>query len=141
MNMDERWFYGETILNVLSRVVSKYDGVYTTLCETKKDIKRRLIFMMNVKKLPKSLIAISLALSVMLGVGGIATAFAAQAAAGTGGNKDQTTAVTAPNTSPQALAQKMDKEHQKQWDKKFKELQLKGLVDNINIPPVQETTK
>lgn len=48
MNQDERQFYGETILNILCRVVNKHSGLYATLAESKKGIEKRLEAMMNV---------------------------------------------------------------------------------------------
>lgn len=66
MDMEERRFYGETILNVLCRVVNQHSGVYATLAESKKGIERRLTHMMNVKKNPKRIILISLVAAVIL---------------------------------------------------------------------------
>lgn len=80
MSIEERRFYGKTILNILNRVISKQRGFCTTLCGTKKDMERRLTYMMNVKKLPKSLSVISLALLMILGAGGMGTSYIAQAA-------------------------------------------------------------
>ena len=39
MNREERQFYGETILNVLCRVVNQHSGMYATLAESKKELK------------------------------------------------------------------------------------------------------
>lgn len=66
MNMEERQFYGETILNVLCRVVNQHSGVYATLVESKKGIKERLIHMMSVKKAKKRIILISIAIALLL---------------------------------------------------------------------------
>lgn len=74
MNMEERRFYGETILNVLCRVVSQHSGVYTTLAESKKGIERRLTHMMNFKKVTKRIAIISVVAAITLGISGCTTA-------------------------------------------------------------------
>lgn len=74
MNMKERQFYGETILNVLCRVVNQHSGMYATLAESKKGIERRLTHIMNVKNNSKRIIIISFAIAVTLCLTGFAMA-------------------------------------------------------------------
>ena len=74
MNMEERRFYGETILNVLSRVVNQHSGMYATLAESKKGIEKRLTHMMNVKNTSKRIVIISFVIAVALCLAGFATA-------------------------------------------------------------------
>ncbi len=76
MNMEERQFYGETILNVLSRVVNQHSGMYATLAESKKGIERRLTHMMNVKNTSKRIVIISFAITAALCFTGFAMASA-----------------------------------------------------------------
>jgi len=66
MNMEERQFYGETILNVLCRVVNQHSGIYATLAESKKGIERRLTHMMNVKNTSKRIVIISFVIAATL---------------------------------------------------------------------------
>lgn len=70
MNEQKRHFYGETILNVLSRAVNKSNSVHVTLCENKKGIERRLTFMLKSKNVPKKFTAISTALALILSLSG-----------------------------------------------------------------------
>ncbi|MEL7624479.1 MAG: M23/M56 family metallopeptidase [Clostridiales bacterium] len=74
MNMEERQFYGETILNVLSRVVNQHSGMYATLAESKKGIERRLTHMMNVKNTSKRVVIISFVIAATLCCTGFAMA-------------------------------------------------------------------
>ncbi len=74
MNMEERQFYGETILNVLCRVINQHSGMYATLAESKKGIKRRLTHMMNVKNTSKRIVIISFAMAATLCLIGLAMA-------------------------------------------------------------------
>lgn len=74
MNMEERQFYGETILNVLYRVVNQHSGMYATLAESKKGIERRLIHMMNVKNTSKRIVIISFVIAAALCLTGFAVA-------------------------------------------------------------------
>lgn len=74
MNMKERQFYGETILNVLCRVVNQHSGIYATLAESKKGIERRLTHMMNVKNNSKRIIIISFVIAAILCLTGFAIA-------------------------------------------------------------------
>lgn len=81
MSREERQFYGETILNVLCRVVDQYSGVYATLAESKKGIERRLTHMMNVKKQSKWMILMSRVTAVILCLIGFTTAAVSMAVA------------------------------------------------------------
>lgn len=74
MNMEERHFYGETILNVLCRVVNQHSGMYATLADSKKGFERRLKHMMNVKNTSKRIVIISFAIAAILCLTGFATA-------------------------------------------------------------------
>lgn len=74
MNMEERQFYGETILNVLCRVVNQHSGMYATLAESKKGIERRLTHMMNVKNTSKRIVIISFVIAATLCFTGFAMA-------------------------------------------------------------------
>jgi beta-lactamase regulating signal transducer with metallopeptidase domain len=74
MNMEERQFYGETILNVLCRVINQHSGIYATLAESKKGIERRLTHMMNVKNISKRMIIFSFVIAATLCIMGFAMA-------------------------------------------------------------------
>ncbi len=74
MNREERQFYGETILNVLCRVVNQHSGMYATLAESKKGIERRLTHMMNVKNTSKKIVIISFVIAAILCLIGFAMA-------------------------------------------------------------------
>lgn len=60
MSIEERRFYGETILNLLDRIANNQISIYTTLCKTRKSVKRRLELIMKKKKYSKKIIAISI---------------------------------------------------------------------------------
>ncbi|MCL2226078.1 MAG: M56 family metallopeptidase, partial [Oscillospiraceae bacterium] len=70
-DFEQRKLYGETILSVLEHRLARKNVVCIIgLCSSKKAIKRRLNNMMNVKKVKKSIIALSLAVSALVvGVG------------------------------------------------------------------------
>lgn len=74
MNREERQFYGETILNVLCRVIHQHSGMYATLAESKKGMERRLTHMMNVKNTSKPIVIISFMIAAALCFTGFATA-------------------------------------------------------------------
>jgi len=74
MNMEERQFYGETILNVLCRVINQHSGIYTTLAESKKGIERRLTHMMNVKNISKRMTIFSFVIAATLCIMGFTVA-------------------------------------------------------------------
>lgn len=74
MNMEERQFYGETILNVLCRVINQHSGIYATLAESKKGIERRLTHMMNVKNISKRMIIFSFVIAATLCIMGFTVA-------------------------------------------------------------------
>ncbi|WP_127489506.1 M56 family metallopeptidase [Paenibacillus ehimensis] len=81
MDMENRRFYGETLLSMLEFGVRQRSVVFTShLCNPKKEMKRRLLSLMNVRKTNKSLIMLSLAATIaMFGSGGFA-AYAARSA-------------------------------------------------------------
>lgn len=66
MDMEERHFYGEIILNMMSWGVNRKAGIYTTLCDSKKGIERRLLMIMNNRKISKGMVAISMGLGLSL---------------------------------------------------------------------------
>jgi len=77
MDTQNRRFYGETILQVLQHSTiqrSLVDNVVfaTNLCNSKKNFKRRLISMMNTKKMKKSIVALALATGLLVVGGGFA---------------------------------------------------------------------
>ena len=75
MSIKERHCYGETILNVLSRVINKQEGLYSNLCESEKGIKRRLTLIMKKKDFSKKTIAISIAILIVVCMIGSALAY------------------------------------------------------------------
>jgi len=75
MDAGSRKFYGETILQVLRHSTAQIGLVgnvafATNLCNSKKKFKRRLINMMNTKKMKKSVVALALAAGVLVVGGG-----------------------------------------------------------------------
>ncbi|GIP35084.1 M56 family metallopeptidase [Paenibacillus sp. J2TS4] len=81
MDRESRRLYGETLLSMLEYGVMQRNVICTSsLCNSKKNMKRRLINVMNVKKPKKSIILLSLVATIaMVGSGGIA-AYAAGSA-------------------------------------------------------------
>lgn len=81
MDAENRKFYGKTLLTMLEYGMMKRNVVLTSsLCNSKKNMKRRLINLMNVKKTKKSVIMLSLAATIsMAGIGGL-VAYAAESA-------------------------------------------------------------
>lgn len=82
MSMEDRRFYGETILNILGRVAEKHAGMYATLAETKKGIERRLTLMLSFKKMSRQTAVFSVAIAMLCIIAGCigaatVTAFAA----------------------------------------------------------------
>jgi len=73
MDMPKRKFYGETILSMLQQATAQKGLVCASgLCNSQKNIKRRLNSMLKAKKMRKIMVALSLALTmVIVGVGGI----------------------------------------------------------------------
>lgn len=71
MDKAGRKFYGETILSMLEYGVMQKDGIYTGLCSSKKNMKRRLLNMINFRKKRKSIIGLSIVTAVaIIGIGG-----------------------------------------------------------------------
>jgi len=82
ISMEDRCFYGETILNMLGRVAEKRAGVYATFAKTKKGIERRLTLMLSFKKMNRHTAVFSVAIAMLYIIAGCigaatATAFAA----------------------------------------------------------------
>ena len=80
MNTQNRRVYGETILQVLQHSTAKRSLVgnvafATNLCNSKKNFKRRLISMMNTKKMRKSVAALALAIGMLVVGGGFAVSY------------------------------------------------------------------
>ncbi|SNT12358.1 Murein DD-endopeptidase MepM and murein hydrolase activator NlpD, contain LysM domain [Anaerovirgula multivorans] len=65
MSTEERRSYGETILNLLDRVTNRKTGIYTSLCDTKKSVERRLLLIMKNKKYSRKVIALSIGMAIM----------------------------------------------------------------------------
>ncbi len=82
MSMEDRCFYGETILNMLARVAEKQTGVYTTLAETKRGIKKRLALMLSFKKMSKKTAVFSVIAAMLCILAGCSVAAAVSGAAG-----------------------------------------------------------
>jgi len=77
MGTKDRVVYGETILKVLQHSTTYNSPIgnvafATNLCNSKKSFKRRLISMMNTKKMKKSVVALALATGVLITGGGFA---------------------------------------------------------------------
>jgi len=75
MNRQNKKLYGETILQVLKHSTTQRNltgNVFfaTNLCNSKKNFKRRLISMMNAKKMKKSVAALALATGFLFVAGG-----------------------------------------------------------------------
>lgn len=70
MSVEDRHFYGETILNMLGRVAEKQAGVYATLAETKKGIERRLTLMLRFKKMSKKTAVFSVVIAMLCTLAG-----------------------------------------------------------------------
>jgi len=82
MDMENRRLYGETLLSMLEYGVRQRTVICTSsLCHPKEDIKRRLINLMNEKKMKKPVLAMSLAVAIAIIGSGGAAAYAAGAAA------------------------------------------------------------
>jgi beta-lactamase regulating signal transducer with metallopeptidase domain len=81
MDAESRRFYGETLLSMLEYGVMQRNVVFTSsLCNPKKHMKRRLINLMNAKKLNKSIMMLSLAATIsMVGIGGLVASAAESA--------------------------------------------------------------
>ncbi|MFU1798167.1 M56 family metallopeptidase [Paenibacillus azoreducens] len=81
MDMESRRLYGETLLKMLEYGVMKRNVVCTSsLCTPKKNMKRRLVNLMSVKKLNKFIIMMSLASTIsMVGIGGLVASAAESA--------------------------------------------------------------
>ena len=77
MDTQNRRFYGETILQVLQHSTAQKNLVgnvafATNLCNSKKNFKRRLISMMNAKKMKKSMATLALVAGMLIALGGFA---------------------------------------------------------------------
>lgn len=77
MDVESRRSYGEMILSVLDYGVKKRSSIYgdyvINLCNSKNNIKRRLLNIMKVKKIKKTMIALSVSATVLLiGIGAYA---------------------------------------------------------------------
>ncbi|TDF95449.1 M56 family metallopeptidase [Paenibacillus piri] len=81
MDMENRRFYGETLLSMLEYGVKRRNVVFvSSLCNSKKSMKRRLVNLMNAKKINKSVMMLSLAATIsMVGIGGFVASAAESA--------------------------------------------------------------
>ncbi|MEN6327895.1 MAG: M56 family metallopeptidase [Syntrophomonas sp.] len=75
MSMRERHFYGQSILNILSRVINKQEGIYSNLCESEKGLKRRLILIMQKKNFSRKTAAVSIVVFMAICITGSALAY------------------------------------------------------------------
>lgn len=60
MDESQRYLYGETILNVISKAIDKNNSIHASLCSSKKGIERRLDSMLNSKQINRHCKYISL---------------------------------------------------------------------------------
>jgi len=72
MSLEERKFYGEAILNTLDKYARLSTTFCSSMCEDKRQIERRLIMMLNVKKMNKYIAVF--AMFVLVAIAGIGTA-------------------------------------------------------------------
>ncbi|MFM1654821.1 M56 family metallopeptidase [Brevibacillus sp. B_LB10_24] len=81
MDRESRRLYGETLLAMLEYGVTQRNVVCTSnFCNSKKNMKRRLLNLMNVKKTNKSMIMLSLVATIsMAGIGGLVASAAESA--------------------------------------------------------------
>lgn len=76
--MEDRRFYGETLLSMLEYGAIQRNVVCTSsLCNPKNVMKRRLMNLMNEKRMTKPVLALSLVTAIALAGSGGATAYAA----------------------------------------------------------------
>ncbi|BBI30974.1 M56 family metallopeptidase [Cohnella abietis] len=81
MDMENRRYYGETLLSMLEYGVKQRNIVFiSSLCGPKKAMKRRLMNLMNEKKMKKPVLALSLVAAMALLGGGGTAAYAAGSA-------------------------------------------------------------
>ena len=112
MDTQNRIFYGETILQVLQHSTTHRNLIgnvafATNLCNSKKNFKRRLISMMNTKRMKKSVVALALAIGLLIIGGGFvlsnmvdaAMSEYASEAAGNDNGVDVTTQSNVPSAS------------------------------------------
>ena len=70
MDYTERKQYGEMLLNLLDKAVKRKAGICPALCETKSGIKRRLLTIMNFKKINRGILILSiLTITILCGIG------------------------------------------------------------------------
>ncbi len=72
MNPEERRFYGETILNVLCRVTKRREGLFAAFAATRRGFEKRLLRIMDFKKVSNRAAAFSVALLLLLSLIGCA---------------------------------------------------------------------
>lgn len=75
MSIQERHCYGQSILNILSSVINKQDGIYSNLCESEKGLKRRLMLIMERKNFSRKTAAISIVIFIAICITGSALAY------------------------------------------------------------------
>ena len=80
MSHEERKAYGEAILNTLDICSGIKTAFCSSLCESGKHIERRLMRMLNIKKTKRSIVALSLIITVSLSGMGAYAAYTAEAA-------------------------------------------------------------
>ena len=81
MDMDNRRLYGETLLSMLEYSVSQRNVIFTSsLCSPKSEMKRRLLNVMNNKKMKMKVIILSLVSALVLVISGGTAAYTVYAA-------------------------------------------------------------
>ncbi|WP_055108658.1 M56 family metallopeptidase [Paenibacillus ihumii] len=84
MDIEGRRSYGETLISMLEYGVMRKNVMGTSsLCSSKEHMKRRLIHLMNEKKMNKPVMALSIVAAIALVGGGGAAAYAAESASKT----------------------------------------------------------
>lgn len=75
MTKNEKFLYGETILNVVDKAINQRNYYGIALCDTKKGIKRRLELIMKIKSTSKKRALISFAILGLIGMMGSTFAY------------------------------------------------------------------
>ncbi len=75
MSIQERHCYGQSILNILSSVINKQEGIYSNLCESEKGLKKRLMLIMQKRNFSRKTAAISVVIFIAICITGSALAY------------------------------------------------------------------
>ncbi|MDD2402587.1 MAG: M23/M56 family metallopeptidase [Clostridia bacterium] len=139
MTMKERRFYGETILNVLSRVISKQEGIYSTLCETKKGIKRRLTLIMKKRSYSKKVTAVSNGIFMVVCLTGVVLACAFSPSVGNSISAQNTPSEI--NINPELKGNGIELMDDWNWKNSLDEMNNKALFADIALEDVTKVEK